>query len=88
MYQQFQVRFQQRFDVKTGQVDIYLGNKIAFKPDSSAVTLDQGEYIDELLKRFDMDKSTPVGTPMVERLSESNRGSTCPKEDQIGRAHV
>jgi len=46
------------------------------------VCLDQVAYLDELLQKFGMDKSTPVKTPMEDRLSEANRGKTLTKEDQ------
>ena len=61
-----------RFDIKTGSELVYLGNQIVVDAEKFNVTLDQTQYIDDLLARFEMNKSTPVATAMVERLSESN----------------
>ena len=82
LFSQFKVKIQQKFDIKTGAVDNYLGNKITVDTKEGKVRLDQVEYHDELLRKLDMDKCTPVKTPMEERLSESNRGHSLAKEDQ------
>jgi len=82
LYLEFQGKIQQKFDVKTGDVDNYLGNRITINEQEGKIRLDQEAYLDEVLKRFNMDKCTPVKTPMEERLSEANRGQTLSKEDQ------
>ena len=82
MYQSFQKQFKKRFDIKTGSELVYLGNQIVVDAEKFNVTLDQTQYIDDLLARFEMDKSTPVATAMVERLSESNRGNSLSKDEQ------
>ncbi len=38
-------------------------------------------YIDELLGKFGMGDSRPVGTPIVSRLSNADRGNDLSKED-------
>jgi hypothetical protein len=82
LYSEFKVKIKRKFDIKTGEVDNYLGNKITVNGDEGKVCLDQVAYLDELLRKFGMDKSTPVKTPMEDRLSEANRGKTLTKEDQ------
>jgi hypothetical protein len=56
MYQSFQKQFKKRFDIKTGSELVYLGNQIVVDSERFNVTLDQSQYIDDLLVRFDMDK--------------------------------
>jgi hypothetical protein len=82
LYSEFKVKIQQKFDIKTGEVDNYLGNRITRNEQAGLIRLDQEAYLEEVLKRFNMDKCTPVKTPMEERLSEANRGTTLSKEDQ------
>jgi hypothetical protein len=71
LYQEFQTQFRQTFDVKTGSVGVYLGNRIQANPSQFSVEVNQSEYISELLQRFNMSTCTPVGTPLVSRLSAS-----------------
>ena len=74
MYQDFQKQFKKRFEVKTGSVGIYLGNQIKVDEAKFTVELNQSDYIDELLDRFEMTNCTPVSTPMVHRLSGQDSG--------------
>ena len=46
------------------------------------VCMDQTRYIEELLTRFKMEDCTPVSTPIVDRLSDGNRGQPLSKKDQ------
>ena len=81
LYKAFQKAFKQRFEVKTGNAAIYLGNRISIDSDKLSVTLDQTHYITELLERFKMSDSTPVATPMVKHLSASNSGEILSKDE-------
>jgi hypothetical protein len=76
LYQEFQKQFKKRFDVKTGSVGVYLGNhdKILVDQPKLTVDLNQTEYVQELLERFNMTFCPPVSTPMVQRLSVLNSG--------------
>ena len=81
LYSEFKSKIRQRFDIKTGDVDSYLGNKISVDSCGN-IKIDQVEYLSETLKKFEMENCTPVKTPMEERLTESNRGKTLSKEEQ------
>ena len=72
LYQDFQKQFRQKFDVKTGTVGVYLGNRIHTDPSKLTVEVNQSEYVDELLARFDMTDCNPVSTPLVARLTEQS----------------
>ena len=74
MYQDFQKQFKKRVEVKTGSVGVYLGYQINVDEAKFAVKLNQSDYIDELLDRFEMTNCTPVSTPMVHRLSGQDSG--------------
>jgi hypothetical protein len=82
LYQDFQKQFRKRFDVKTGSVGVYLGNQISVDHGKLTVDLNQTEYVQELLERFNMTNSFPVSTPMVQRLSVLNSGEKLSAEDQ------
>ena len=70
----FQKQFEKRFDVKTGSVGVYLGNQISVDHAKLTVDLNQTEYVNELLERFNMSNCLPVSTPIVQRLSVQNAG--------------
>ena len=72
LYQDFQKQFRQKFDVKTGTVGVYLGNRIHTDPSKLTVEVNQSEYVDELLARFDKTDCNPVSTPLVARLTEQS----------------
>ena len=74
LYQDFQKQFKKRFDVKTGSVGVYLGNQISVDHAKLTVDLNQTEYVNELLERFNMSNCLPVSTPIVQRLSVQNAG--------------
>jgi hypothetical protein len=74
LYQDFQKQFKKRFDVKTGSVGVYLGNRISVDQAKLTVDLNQTEYVMELLERFNMSDCIPVSTPIVQRLSVQNAG--------------
>jgi hypothetical protein len=82
LYSEFKVKIQQKFDIETGEVDNYLGNRITRNEQAGVIRSDQEAYLDEVLARFNMDKCTPVQTPMEERLCEANRGTRLSKEHQ------
>ena len=81
VYASFRELLKKRFDIKTGPVDIYLGNKIRVEPDKFNASVDQTTYIADLLSKFGLSDSRPVGTPMVRRLSNQDCGSSLSKED-------
>jgi hypothetical protein len=47
MYKRFQPNFTKRFEVKSGNVAVYLGNKITVNSNKLTVNIDQTQYIDE-----------------------------------------
>ncbi|GJU34909.1 putative reverse transcriptase domain-containing protein [Tanacetum coccineum] len=48
-----------------GQISFFLGLKISQNP--RGIFINQSKYANEILKKFDLHKSDPVDTPMVER---------------------
>ncbi|GKE67781.1 retrovirus-related pol polyprotein from transposon TNT 1-94 [Tanacetum coccineum] len=48
-----------------GQISFFLGLRISQNP--SGIFINQSKYANEILKKFDLLKSDPVDTPMVER---------------------
>jgi hypothetical protein len=74
MYAKFREQFKTRFDIKTGEVSVYLGNKIVVESDQFKTSINQSDYIEEILGKFDMGNSHAVGTPMTGRLSVSEKG--------------
>jgi len=74
LYAKFRDQFKNRFDIKTGEVSVYLGNKIVVESDQFKTSINQSEYIEEILGKFDMGSSHAVGTPMTGRLSASEKG--------------
>ena len=72
LYQVFKDQFQKRFDIKTGSLSVYLGNRVTVDRTRQNVVLDQTEFVSELLERFGMKDGTPVLTPMAARLSNVN----------------
>jgi hypothetical protein len=75
MYQDFQKQFKKRFEVKTGSVGVYLGNQIKVDDANLTVELNQSDYIDELLERFDMTDCTEASAPLVQRLFAQDCGA-------------
>jgi hypothetical protein len=55
-----------------GELSFFLGLQITQRPDG--IFIYQGKYLREMLKRFQMEDSKPVGTPMVTgcKLSKDN----------------
>jgi hypothetical protein len=89
LYQMFKDQFRKRFDIKTGSVSMYLGNRVTVDQNRQNVVLDQTEFVRELLERFGMKDSTPVSTPMVARLSSVNAGEKLEAKDhELYRAIV
>jgi hypothetical protein len=81
MYKRFQQNFAKRFEVKSGNVAVYLGNRITVDPNKLTVNIDQTQYIDELLARFEMSDCNPVSTPMIQRLSTIDGGEKLSVKD-------
>ena len=82
MLTSFRANFKKRFDIKTGAVDVYLGNRIVVEKDKFNVCIDQSRYIDDILVKFQMENCSPVSTPIVDRLSDGERGKPLSKEEQ------
>ena len=74
LYQSFKEDFGKQFDVKSGLVSIYLGNKVTVNCVCQKVVLDQEEFLQEVLKKLGMQDSASVPTPMVSSLSAVNSG--------------
>ena len=86
MYQEFQKTFQKRFDVKSGDVGVYLGNQIKVDHDKLTVELSQKDYINDMLQRFGMSDCRPVSTPLAKHLSSLQAGTKLtPKEHALYR---
>ncbi len=69
--------------MKTGSVGVYLGNQISVNPAKLTVDLNQTEYVQELLERFDMKNCLPVSTSMVQHLSMQSSGEKLSADDQV-----
>lgn len=69
LYYRFRERFSERFSLKSGIADVYLGNKIEVDQEKEEVRFNQTVFVEELLEQMDMSKANATTTPMVERLS-------------------
>ncbi len=58
------------FDIKTGEVGVYLGKRIVVESGKIAVNMGQAEYAAQILEKFWMTRSHAVATPLVSRLSK------------------
>ena len=81
MYKTFQQKFTKRFEVKSGKAAVYLGNRITVDSNKLTVNIDQTQYIDELLERFQMADCNPVPTPMLQCLSAEHEGEKLSADD-------
>ena len=81
LYQSFKDQFKKRFDIKTGSVSMYLGNRVTVDRAKQNVVLDQTEFVSELLEKFGMKDCNPAPTPMIARLSAVNSGEKLNAED-------
>jgi hypothetical protein len=63
-----------------GELSFFLGLQITQR--SNGIFISQGKYLREMLKRFQMEDSKPVGTPMVTRCKLS-KDDDSPNVDQI-----
>ncbi len=57
-------KLKERFDMKTGPVDLHWGNRISVDSDMFNASIDQTAYIDDLLAKFGLNDSKPAATPM------------------------
>jgi hypothetical protein len=81
MFKKIQLDFTKRFEVKSGTVSVYLGNRIIVDSNKLTVNIDQTQYIDELLERYEMTDCNPVSIPMVHRLSSNDGGEKLSVKD-------
>jgi hypothetical protein len=81
VYASLRDQLRKRFDIKTGPVDVYLGNRISVDSENFNASIDQSAYIDDLLTKFGLGDSNPVATPIVQRLSAVDRGNSVAKAD-------
>ena len=72
LFKSFVKEFKRKFEVKSGAVAVYLGNRIVVEADKLSVHLDQTQYVDELLERFGMKECNTESTPMVSRLTDKD----------------
>mmetsp|Transcript_37383 Transcript_37383/g.90840 ORF Transcript_37383/g.90840 Transcript_37383/m.90840 type:complete len:97 (+) Transcript_37383:1576-1866(+) len=64
VYEDFLVEFRKAFTISDqGDLHFYLGVKIQRDRDQGLTWLSQEQYIDDLLKRFDMENATIASTP-------------------------
>ncbi|KAL6199515.1 hypothetical protein ACLB2K_029299 [Fragaria x ananassa] len=47
----------------------------------TGILIHQSAYVQKMLRRFNMDKAYPLGTPMVTRSLDIKNDQFCPKED-------
>ncbi|GKC18936.1 retrovirus-related pol polyprotein from transposon TNT 1-94 [Tanacetum coccineum] len=59
-----------------GQISFFLGLQISQNP--RGIFINQSKYANEILKKFDLHKSNPVDTPMVERTKQDEDLSGIP----------
>ncbi len=83
VYTKFRDQIKSRFDIKMGPEDLYFGNKICVDKEKINASIDQTSYVDELLASFGLMDCRPVGTPIVVRLSNLDRGNSISKEEPI-----
>jgi hypothetical protein len=64
LVQWFSSAMESKFEMSMiGELSFFLGLQITQRPDG--IFISQGKYLREMLKRFQMEDSKPVGTPMV-----------------------
>lgn len=70
-------RLSQNFKIKNlGQVKRYLGMRVNIDKNKNVITVDQEQYIEQLLEKFDMVDCNSVETPIECKLSVE-KSSTC-----------
>ena len=57
-------------------------DRIVVNPEHFEISIDQSKYIQDILDKFDMGTSHPVGTPMIKRLSVSEKGEELSNQDK------
>lgn len=68
------------FKIKNlGQVQQCLGMRVKIDKESNVITLDQEQYIDQLLEKFNLSKSKTASTPMECKL-DFNKSECCDQE--------
>ena len=77
----FRDKFKKQSNIKTSPEYVYLGKQICVDSCRYCILINQTAYVDELLGRFGMRDSRPVGTPVVSLLSYSDCGNDLSKED-------
>ena len=82
LFLDFQRKFKDRFDTKTGNLDSYLGTRIIQDRSKLSIEFNQSEYIEELLDRYKMADCTSVGTPIIQRFSIDDTSMKLTVEDQ------
>ena len=88
LFHSFSKAFKKKFDVKSGAVAVYLGNRVVVDSTKLSVNLDQTHYVDELLDRFGMQECNPEQTPMVSRLTTDDPKKLDAKEHELYRNMV
>ncbi len=69
MYANFREQVKQRFDIKSGPVEVSLGNRIYVKSDKFKAAIDQTSYNSKhILTKFGLGYSHPASTLIVKRL--------------------
>ncbi len=81
MYARFREQLKELFDIKTRPEDDYLGNRISAESDKSNASIDRTAYINDLLVKFGLNDSKPMVTPMVQTLSNLERGHPVSESD-------
>ena len=62
---------------------MYLGNKICVDKEKFNASIDQTSFVDELLARFGLMDCQPVGTPIVVRLTNMDRGKPISQDQHV-----
>ncbi|GJX69357.1 retrovirus-related pol polyprotein from transposon TNT 1-94 [Tanacetum coccineum] len=69
-----------------GQISFFLGLRISQNP--RGIFINQSKYANEILKKFDLHKSDPVDTPMVERTKLGENLSGIPVDQTQCRSMI
>ncbi len=83
LHQFVQKQFPQIFGVKTGSVGVFLGNRINTDPTKLTVEVNQSQFVNNLLARFDITDCKTVSNSLVARLAKQSSSSFLSDIDHI-----
>jgi hypothetical protein len=77
-----------RFDIESGSVSMYLGNRVIVNSVHQKIVHDQEELVDNLLNQFGMKDCTPVPTMVASLLGVNSGEKLDTKEHELYRTIV